>query len=243
MPRRTIGFILFALVVSLGCLRLGFWQLSRLSDRRARNADIAARVNEPSVDVVALAREAGTIRYRPVHAAGRWDYENELVLAGRARNGAPGVYLLTPLRGSSSDPALLVVRGWVYAPDAKSVRLADWHEGDSASIRGFAEAYVTASRMVTVPGMDRAVRVADSDSLAARMPYPIRGFMVVQTSDGAERADRPARLALPALDDGSHRTYAIQWFLFAAIAWVGVAAVVRAGRSRGLPPSMAGEAR
>jgi cytochrome oxidase assembly protein ShyY1 len=54
---------------------------------------------------------------------------------------------------------------------------------------------------------------------------------MVQTSDSAQRPDRPARLTAPALDNGAHLSYAIQWFAFAIIAWVGVAVVV--SRERG----------
>ena len=38
------------------------------------------------------------------------------------------------------------------------------------------------------------------------------------------------RREMPALDDGPHRGYAIQWFSFAAIAIVGALAVVRRER-------------
>jgi cytochrome oxidase assembly protein ShyY1 len=37
----------------------------------------------------------------------------------------------------------------------------------------------------------------------------------------------PARREIVALDDGPHRSYAVQWFCFAAIAIGGAAAVVR----------------
>jgi cytochrome oxidase assembly protein ShyY1 len=43
----------------------------------------------------------------------------------------------------------------------------------------------------------------------------------------------PARVAPPALDDGPHLSYAIQWFSFAAIALVGSYVVVRRGRAVG----------
>jgi surfeit locus 1 family protein len=226
MPRRTVGFIVFALVVSLGCLRLGVWQLSRLGDRRARNSAIAARIARPIASVTDLARDTGSLRYRPVRIAGRFDYANELMLAGRSRGGSPGAYLLTPLLMADSTTATLVVRGWVYAPDAKTVHLEQWHEGDSVIIRGFADEFVSATGPVTVPDAPRSLRVADVDSLRARLPYPITSILVVQTSDSMERADHPARLVLPLLDDGPHKTYALQWFVFALVAWVGVGAVV-----------------
>lgn len=234
MPRRTIGFIVFALAISLGCIRLGVWQLSRLGERRGRNAIIAARLAKPRADVTEVARDTGSLRYRPVRASGHFDYGNELLLVGRSRGGSPGAHLLTPLRIPTSDTAILVVRGWVYAPDAKSVKLEQWHESgsgtDSVSIEGYADEFVRAKGPVAVRDAPRSLHVADMDSVRARIPYPIFPFLLTQTSDSAERADHPARLTLPLLDDGPHKMYALQWFVFALIAWVGIGAVVRKGR-------------
>ncbi len=230
MPRRTIGFIVFALAISLGCLRLGVWQLARLGERRARNAVIADRIATPRASVADLRRDSVSLRYRPVRVAGHFDYTNELLLTGRSRNGSPGAYLLTPLRLATADSAVLVLRGWVYSPDSKSVTLEQWREGDSVSIDGFADEFARANGPVGVPNAPRGIRVADVDSVRARIPYPMVPFFVTQTSDSAERADHPARLALPVLGDGPHRMYAFQWFVFALIAWVGIGAVVRKGR-------------
>ncbi|MEP7348079.1 MAG: hypothetical protein ABI877_22610, partial [Gemmatimonadaceae bacterium] len=113
-----------------------------------------------------------------------------------------------------------------------------WHEGgeegreDAVSIDGFADDFVSAKGPVTVPNAPRTLRVADFDSVRALLPYPLASFLVAQTSDSAERADHPARLALPVLDAGPHRMYAFQWFVFALIAWVGIGAVVRKGRGK-----------
>jgi cytochrome oxidase assembly protein ShyY1 len=55
-------------------------------------------------------------------------------------------------------------------------------------------------------------------------------YLVVLVGD-TSIAGHPARRELPVLDDGPHRSYAVQWFCFAAIALGGAAAVIR--RERG----------
>jgi surfeit locus 1 family protein len=46
------------------------------------------------------------------------------------------------------------------------------------------------------------------------------GISILQSPDSSLPA-RPIRLAPPALDDGPHLSYAVQWFSFATIAVVG----------------------
>jgi surfeit locus 1 family protein len=137
---------------------------------------------------------------------------------------------LTPLLRAGTDTAVLVLRGWIYAADGKSVELGAWHEGDSVTVGGFVDTYAKATGPAKVPGVPRGLRFSDRDSLASKLPYPIAPVLVTQTSDSAQRQDHPARLKAPALDDGPHLSYATQWFAFAVIAWVGVGAVVMKGR-------------
>ncbi|MFN8580966.1 MAG: SURF1 family protein [Gemmatimonadaceae bacterium] len=231
LARRTIGFIVFAIAVSLACLHLGVWQLARLQERRAHNAVVAQRRSLAPVPARELRGIADSLRYRSVTLDGRFDYEHEVLLSGRARGGSPGVYLATPVREAGRDTAVLVIRGWVYAPDGKSVDQARWHEADTVHLAGFVDTFAPAAGPVSVPGVPTAVRFADRDSIGTRLPFPIAPFLVTQTSDSAERPDHPARLVAPALTDGPHLSYAIQWFAFAVIAWVGVGAIVWKGRS------------
>jgi surfeit locus 1 family protein len=231
MSRRTLGFVVIALASSLGFVRLGFWQLSRLRERRARNAIVAARLKAPLVPFREAMQSLDSARYRRVVVRGRLDYSNELLLVSRPRNGSPGVYLLTPLR-QAGDSEILILRGWVYSPDGKTVVREQWHEGTDATLTGFIDDFTPVTGPVSVVGDSQAVRHLVLDSIRTRLPYPLQPRFVVQTSDSVERPDRPARISPPVLDDGPHLSYAIQWFAFALIAWVGVIVVIRKERGR-----------
>src|SRR5919202_1288184 len=97
MPRRLVIFVALALAGAALFVRLGFWQLSRLHQRRQRNALVMARLASPPVEWNALPHDTAA-RYRRVRIAGRPDYDHEIVLVGRPREGSPGVNLVTPLR-------------------------------------------------------------------------------------------------------------------------------------------------
>ena len=121
MTRRNILAALLAVVVAAVCVRLGIWQLQRLGERRARNAAVSARLAAPPVSLNQLPGDPTAARYRRVRLTGTLDFDHEIVLIGRSRQGAPGVHIVTPLRLDGSDRAVLVNRGWVYAPDAATV--------------------------------------------------------------------------------------------------------------------------
>jgi surfeit locus 1 family protein len=236
MTLRTTVFCLFAAVAAALFIRLGFWQITRLHERRARNQVVAAQQRSAPEPLAALPRDTAAAHYRPASVIGRFDYEHELLLTNRTRRGSPGVDLLTPVRLAGSDTAVLVDRGWVYSPDGSTVDRTRWREGDSARIAGYVELYTPDNGGTTLAKDPHIVRHASRREITARLPYPVAPFLVVQVGDtGGGTAGHPARRELPVLDDGPHRSYAVQWFCFAAIALGGAAAVVRRERSGPAP--------
>lgn len=233
--RGTLAFAVFAVAISLGCVRLGFWQLERLSERRTANAQILGRLGEVAVSFDRLPRNS-TVRFRRVTASGTYDFANEFVLTSRGRNGAPGVHVITPVRVASTDTAVLVNRGWAYSPDGMSIDLALFREDSTAVVEGFVEEFSVSPGPVSTPSVARAVRRLNRDSIAARLPYPIASVLLVQRKDSGEftAVDRgtPVRAEPPPLDEGPHRAYAIQWFGFALVGIVGTALVVQRDRRR-----------
>lgn len=229
---------LLAMVIALAAAalfgRLGFWQLGRLAERREFNALVASRVDSLPVMLAALPADTGRSRFRRVRVEGTYDWEHQVVLTGRSRNGSPGVYLLTPLLPVGADTALLVYRGWVYSPDAMRVDLARWREADTASLEGFVLPYPTAPRegSPALRGHPRALRWLDPAATRALVPYPLAPYTLVALGEGGDPVRMPVRLEVPPLDEGSHRSYAIQWFSFAVIAVVGGGLLVRSERTR-----------
>ena len=164
------------------------------------------------------------------------DFANDIVLTGRSRQGSPGVYIFTPVRRSGSDSAVLVLRGWVYSPDAATVDLTRWHER-RRSFGGYVLALPASVDSPQQPAMERKVRALTRERVRELVPYPVSTrYLVSQDSVAAAAADStPARVAQPSLDDGPHLSYAIQWFSFAAIALIGSYVVIRRTRSVGSP--------
>jgi surfeit locus 1 family protein len=234
MPRRLVFFLLFAVVLAAGCIRLGFWQLSRLSQRRARNRIVTARLAEPLVPMTVLRPESSSV-LRKASVTGVSDFDNEIVLAARSYQGSPGVYLFTPVRRPGSDTAVLVNRGWIYAPDGVSVDLRGWRES-TTTYTGYAELLPLVNARRPSGVLRREARIArqlDLATLTSMLPYPVSRLYLVATVQDTTRpvSQRVARLSSPALDEGPHLSYALQWFAFATIALVGGAVVAVRNRT------------
>lgn len=235
MTRRSLSLLVLSVVVAAICVRLGVWQLSRLHERRARNAAIGARLRQPPAPLAALPSDTAQRHYRRVRVVGRPDYARELVLVNRSRQGSPGVNIVTPVRVPGSDTLVLLNRGWIYSPNGTDVDLARWHEGDSLAVDGWVElpsGRTGPSRLTAAAG--RAYRWLDAPTVSRELGAPVTPYYVVaEPPPGEPPKDRPVRIPEPTLDEGPHKSYAFQWFSFAVIALVGGLAFVRADGRRG----------
>ncbi len=220
------------LAIPLACaalfVRLGFWQLARLEQRRGFNRTLTVRVEAPPVDVSMLPADTAQGHYRRVSASGAFLYDHQVVYAGRSFDGSPGVNLLSPITRPCTDTVVMVNRGWAYSPNAStfSIRLAG-ASCDSVRVEGFAETYAGTNR--PSPGAaPNVVHALDRAAVARIVGRPIAPYVLVQTSDTVARGDTSlSRLSLPVLDEGPHKSYAIQWFSFAVIAVAGGVALAR----------------
>lgn len=207
LQRRDVAGAVVALAIAGVCVRLGVWQLHRLRERRAHNAEIAARLALPPLVLTGRGIAADSARQRRIVARGAYDYAHERVWAGRSFDGTPGVALVTPLRLADSS-AVLVDRGWVPSPDAFHVDPTPYREPDTAVVHGIG----------TIPPR----------GLGDSLGYPVLPFVVLNQSPSP---GLPRRWPPPALDDGPHLSYAIQWFSFALIILVGTGALLRKSAS------------
>ncbi len=135
--RYPLAFVVFSSLLGVVCLRLGVWQLDRLATRRAGSAAALADRTLPAVDARTLHDAVGN---RRAIAAGVYDYEREIILRGRGRGGVPGVEVVTPLRLTGSDSAVLILRGYVPSADAISYDVQIHREADSTTVSGIAMA-------------------------------------------------------------------------------------------------------
>jgi surfeit locus 1 family protein len=218
---------IFAISFAALSISLGFWQLRRLAARKAANATLESRRAAAELPLDSLPADTGAAHFRRVRIQGTYDYAHEIILTLRGREGSPGVNIITPLKRSGNDSAVLVNRGWVYSPDGVTVDLNRWREGDSVDANGFVETFPTVGAFdESNPARPRSMRRLHRSDLLKLFPYPIANYYVV-LADSSISPNAPPRVEPAPLDEGPHRNYAIQWFSFAAISIIGLVIFLR----------------
>lgn len=249
----TPRWILTTLLAAAGVftlIRLGFWQLDRLEWRRVFNARVTAQLNAPQLDLnreIPL-DELYDMEYRSVTVRGEYDHRQEVLLRNQVWEDRHGFHVLTPLRIESSDYAVLIDRGWIPFDQAGQDVRARFYEPGLVQVSGMIRRgqekpdFGGVPDPTLQPGETRldAWNVVNLTRIQEQTDLSLLAVYIQQAPD-------PAWNGLPyrsypeiELSEGSHLSYAVQWFTFAAILAVGYPFFVRrqlsVGRSTGRDP-------
>ena len=226
--RKWLLATLFVLAGTALCIRLGIWQLDRLAQRRAFNHQVESMRAMSALD---LNREKpaniAKMEWRPVNVEGTYDFENQVALRNQYNGDQYGYHLITPLRFNGG--AIFVDRGWI--PADMNSQPADWRQYDepgTVNISGQLRLGQSKPRFGgvadTLPPKGQRLEVwnnADIAHIAAQMHYPVLPIYIQPNADPNDT--QPPIPSQPTLDltEGPHFGYAIQWFTFATILFVG----------------------
>jgi len=218
-----------ALLLAALCVRLGFWQWHRGAQRQEA-ATRFARGAERLLDLDAL-DPAGVALFQRVRVTGRLDGAHQFLLDNRTHRGRAGYEVVTPLLRAGA-PALLVDRGWVPFTGSRA-RLPDVTLRPDATVEPAAPVTLT-GRIADLPSPGLASGRA---APGASAPWPKVTSYPTPAELGAALAEPlAARILLldpgesygyvrdwqpPGLPPLRHFSYAIQWWIFAALALVG----------------------
>jgi cytochrome oxidase assembly protein ShyY1 len=216
-PRWVVGHLLVVLTL-ITFVNLGFWQLRRLDERREYNTLVTRRLDAapvPLKDLVArVGRDPAALEFRRVVVTGRYLPGEQLLTAPRSRDGRPGPQVLTVLQGDGGT-SVLVDRGWI--PFDRDVVQAPPAPVGHVHVEGV----VRGPEPGAIGDGDQVARIVPQ-LIGQRIGQPLPPFYVElwdQRPPISVAAPLPA--SPPALAEGSHQSYALQWFAFALIALIG----------------------
>lgn len=224
-------------------LRLGTWQLQRRAERRAANAQLLARLTQPPLSLDGAALDVAAVDLRRATVTGVYDYDQEIVLRNRTYNEFPGVHLITPLRISGSEAAILVDRGWIPYEDAAADRRARFDRPSGAvTVTGILRRSMVRSSFASPadpslgpdrPRLDAWHRV-DIPRIQEQIAYPLLPMYLELERPTTLPSTFPRPDPDISLSEGSHLIYASQWFAFAVIALAGYAFVFHQRAQKGI---------
>lgn len=212
--------LVLALVVVM--INLGFWQLDRHDERAERNERIEQRATRAPVSWGEITEDPGRNEFVRVEVDGHFDDGETVLVANRTLDGAPGFWVMTPLR-IEEQVRLWVARGFVNRETAAGDPAA-WSAGDGpVTVVGTLQ--LSADGGVFAPDRETAeISRPDTGALSQRAGFVDQTVYLQAESNSASPL---TPIPLPDLDAGPHRGYAAQWFIFSAIALVGYPLVLR----------------
>lgn len=247
--RRWWWKTLIVLLAMAAMASLGLWQLDRLDQRRAFNQQRRAALAAAPIELSGAPLPPGDLRDRQAVAEGEFDYARQMAIRNQNYQGQPGFHLVTPLRISGSDAAVLVNRGWIPVDEADTStwrKLDEQQSGPKFGIlqptRRHPDGTVSVIPHDTVTGWYRL----DVEAIGQTLPYQLLPVVLQLTTGNGEtpNAGRTQAGALStglphriepdiSFSEGNHFSYALQWFGFAIIAAIVYVSVARRAENGG----------
>jgi surfeit locus 1 family protein len=221
--RNWLFVTLFVFVAAGVCIRLGIWQLDRLEERRAFNAQFESMRAAPPLDLNAgVPENISSMEWRPVKVTGKYDFENQIALRNQYYENQYGYHLVTPLLFDGK--AVLVDRGWIPAD-------ADWRSFDEPGTVTLAGQIRLGSGKPAIGGVADALPAKgeklevwnnfDLEHMSVQFPYPVLNVYFQPDVNPGDVTPPIAYQPVIEITEGPHFGYALQWFSFAVIFLVG----------------------
>ena len=212
---------LFVIGLAVLFVNLGFWQLRRLDQRQAFNETIRAALTQGPIPLVPGVMPS---EWERVELQGRYRPGTDVLVANRVQNDQSGYWVLSAF--DTAEGTLVVDRGFVprslvaqgslavSAPPSGTVGLVGTVQ---KSRRGVFATSVGTSKVIEISQVDVG-------KLGERWGTTMLPFWVHATT--AQGSPLEAVLD-PTLNNGSHLSYAFQWFIFSIIAVIGYPLILR----------------
>ncbi|MFM7537164.1 MAG: SURF1 family protein [Acidimicrobiales bacterium] len=229
-------WLVFHVVCLLGVVvmvNLGLWQLRRLDERQSLNARVEARSMEPPAEIGAVlvaGVDKPSVEWRQAAVRGSYDDTATVLIRDRPLEGRPGWHVVTPVR-QADGTGVLVNRGWLPAgTDRRRPEVVPAAPAGSVVVVGRLRPSQERPALAGAEpaGVLTEAGVIDLDRLGEQSRYPLAPmYLELVAQDPTVAAIDPRPLPMPPLGEGPHRSYAVQWFVFATCVPIGWVLVVR----------------
>ncbi len=244
---RWWGIAALALAISIACVLLGRWQLSRYEHKADEAALVEANYDAPPAALSQLLPTPGADlahgdTWRPVQLRGHY-LQPSLSLPQRPIEGSAADHVIGVFAAETDQGTWLLVvdRGW-YPTNAFADHSAqaDLPSGEVTMTVRLRAAEPASTRDLGPGRLHRLHPEQVLEKLQAVDPEPaaeagvdlaqatlVTGAYGTLASESPAVADPPAPLPRPSTDLGNHLSYTFQWWVFGIGAWVGYVVLAR----------------
>ncbi len=195
----------------------GVWQRDRMHQKMALRAAADAVAAQAPVALPATADWAQW-RFRPVTLTGTFDAAHQILIDNKVRGGRAGFAVVTPLT-LADGRTVLVDRGWVPAGRSRAQLPQVPPPGGAVALTGRVNlppaAYFELAADTVAGPVWQNLDLARAQRAFATALVPVIVEQTAPSGPGDDLArDRPP----PDFGIDTHRTYMVQWFIFATLA-------------------------
>ncbi|MFP7833338.1 SURF1 family protein [Marisediminicola sp. LYQ134] len=230
--KRWAGYLALTVVFAIVCSMLGMWQFSRRADARAEIDRIDTNYDASPIPVDSALDSLDSFeddqRWLPVLLEGNYLADEEVLVRNRPRSGQPGFEVLTPFLLTDGS-VFIVDRGWLPTGSEQDLP-------DDIPAPPTGEVTVSARLKAGEPVLGSTERVEGTNQIrtvhleyfADELDAPVyTGAYGLVATQSPEPAEAPLVNQRPVRDEGPHLSYALQWFVFAVLGFIGLGWALR----------------
>ncbi|MEO5314352.1 SURF1 family protein [Pseudarthrobacter sp. CC12] len=225
LTRRWLGFLILAAVVAAACAGLSKWQMDRRNQAVTEIRRVQQNYEKSPVPFEQVKQYFSVadpdMKWTTVSLAGHYLVQDQRLVRNRPNNSAPGYEVLVPFRLRSGE-TVVVNRGWLPIGNVKP----GYPDAVPSPPAGNVEVVVrikpseqTLDGRTAPEGQLPSIALPD---YARQLEYPLlTGSYGLMASESPAPDVAPEQLAMPAVQEGSNLSYAMQWLTFGILAFVG----------------------
>ncbi|HRN28437.1 MAG TPA: SURF1 family protein, partial [Terrimesophilobacter sp.] len=229
---RWLGYLSLVLVFAVVCSLLGAWQFARRGEAQLEISRIDANYDGTARDIrVALPTLDAfdeNDKWSKVRITGEYLASESMLVRGRPYGGHSGFEVLVPLR--TTDGSIFIVdRGWIpLAEDGRSpTTVPSPPNGTVTVIARLKAGEAEISGRTTVAGTNQLATI-HLPEIADRLGKPTYvGAYGLLVSEDPSVGESPLPSVRPVRDEGPHLSYALQWYVFALLGFIGYGWAIR----------------
>lgn len=214
--KRWLIWLLLATMFAISCAFLSQWQFDRRAHRVAEIELVKNNYDSPPVSLDGL-KTTTADKWRPVTVEGHYLLGKQLLVRNRPQNGQPGFETVLPFQ-TNSGQVLIISRGWLpTGSKTDSPDLVPLPSDFPQTVTARLVAFEAKPNRDAPQGQIAGINI---DELNSKLGIDFRQDWYLRLiSESDQQATTPTPLLKPSTDEGNHLSYALQWILFAILAF------------------------